>query len=134
MRNGTLSFQAVLSLCFMLLLSCSRSADPAEVVGRVAKQSYCYLLEGKYEEFVDCHYQPDSIPVSYREQLVANAMMFVGQQKSDHGGMVKVDIIRAEVDTALHSANAFLSVQYGDSTCEEILVPMVERESVWYLR
>ena len=134
MRSGRLSFYAVFLLCLMQLFSCSSGVEPAEVVCRVAKQSYDYLLEGRFEEFVDCHYQPDSIPASYREQLIANVRMFVAQQKSDHGGMVKVDVIRAEVYTALHSANAFLSVQYGDSTCEEILVPMVERESVWYLR
>lgn len=127
-----------ISLCFLLVAvllgSCNKEADPAEVVGKVAKQCYGYLLDGKYENFVDCHYQADSIPAAYREQLVANAKMFVGQQQAEHKGMVKIDILRAEVDTARHTANAYLSVVYGDSTCEEILVPMVEKENVWYMR
>lgn len=127
-----------ISLCFLivavLLSSCKKEVDPAEVVGKVAKQYYGYLLDGKYDEFVDSYYRPDSIPVSYREQLVANAKMFIGQQQADHKGMIKIDILRADVDTARHTANAYLSVVYGDSICEEILVPMVEKENVWYLR
>ena len=56
-------------LFFMILMigvgvtSCKKEdVDPAAVAGNVAKQYYQYLLDGKYEEFVDGHYQPDSIP------------------------------------------------------------------------
>ena len=58
-------------------------ADPSDVAAHAAKQYYDYLLEDKYEAFVDGQYRPDSIPASYREQLIVNAKMFVGQQKEE---------------------------------------------------
>ena len=37
-------------------------------------------------------------------------------------------------DEAHHEANVFLTLCYGDSTVEEICVPMVESKGIWYLR
>ena len=108
--------------------------DPAVVAGNVAKQYYQYLLDGKYEEFVDGYYQPDSIPGVYREQLITNAKMFVGLQKEVHQGMVKVDVAKASVDTANHVANVFLNIAYGDSTTEEVVVPMVLVDGNWMMK
>ena len=99
-----------------------------------AKQYYDQLVEGRYADFVDAHYQPDSIPASYREQLVANARMFMGQQQAEHRGIKEVRIAHAMADTASHQASVFLVLCYGDSTSEEVLVPMVERRGTWLLR
>ena len=111
-------------LFFMILMigvgvtSCKKEdVDPAAVAGNVAKQYYQYLLDGKYEEFVDGHYQPDSIPGVYREQLITNAKMFVGRQKE-----------------AKHVANVFLNIAYGDSTTEEVVVPMVLVDGNWMMK
>lgn len=115
--------------------SCKKEEiDPAVVAGNVAKQYYQYLLDGKYEEFVDGYYQPDSIPGVYREQLITNAKMFVGLQKEVHQGMVKVDVAKASVDTANHVANVFLNIAYGDSTTEEVVVPMVLVDGNWMMK
>lgn len=115
--------------------SCKKEEiDPAVVAGNVAKQYYQYLLDGKYEEFVDGHYQPDSIPGVYREQLITNAKMFVGLQKEVHQGMVKVDVAKASADTANHVANIFLNIAYGDSTTEEVVVPMVLVDGNWMMK
>ena len=115
--------------------SCNKEEiDPAVVAGNVAKQYYQYLLDGKYEEFVDGYYQPDSIPGVYREQLITNAKMFVGLQKEVHQGMVKVDVAKASVDTANHVANVFLNIAYGDSTTEEVVVPMVLVDGNWMMK
>ena len=115
--------------------SCKKEdVDPAAVAGNVAKQYYQYLLDGKYEEFVDGHYQPDSIPGVYREQLITNAKMFVGLQKEVHQGMVKVDVAKVSADTANHVANVFLNIAYGDSTTEEVVVPMVLVDGNWMMK
>lgn len=120
-------------LPLLLLMACSRP-DASEVAARVAKQYYDQLVEGRYADFVDAHYQPDSIPASYREQLVANARMFMGQQQAEHRGIKEVRIAHAMADTASHQASVFLVLCYGDSTSEEVLVPMVERRGTWLLR
>ena len=119
--------------CQFLMLFCS-SHSSADVAARVAKQYYDYLIEGKYEAFVDGRYQPEAIPDSYREQLIKNAKMFMGQQQIEHRGIKETRIVNATADDDNHEANVFLTLCYGDSTVEEICVPMVESEGIWYLR
>ena len=120
--------------CQLLIVNCSTRPDPADVAAQTAKQYYDYLLEGKYEAFIDGQYRPDSIPGSYREQLIMNAKMFMGQQQREHRGIKETRIVNAEADTARHEANVFMVFCYGDSTTEEVLVPMVENKGIWYLR
>ncbi|MCI6550002.1 MAG: hypothetical protein MR450_03970 [Prevotella sp.] len=123
----------ILSL-LLTLVACSREIDPGDIAAQAAKQYYEYLLEGKYDLFVDGMNQPDTIPGSYREQLITNAKMFVGQQKEEHRGIREVRVVSAEADTARRVANVFIVFAYGDSTSEEVLVPMVLRKGVWYMR
>ena len=120
--------------CQLLIVNCSTRPDPADVAAQTAKQYYDYLLEGKYEAFIDGQYRPDSIPGSYREQLIMNAKMFMGQQQREHRSIKETRIVNAEADTARHEANVFMVFCYGDSTTEEVLVPMVENKGIWYLR
>ena len=74
MKGKTITRLFLLSLPLWMGLGwgCSPKVDPADVAAQVAKQYYDYLLEGKYEAFVDGKYRPDSIPGSYRDQLVMN--------------------------------------------------------------
>lgn len=119
----------------MALVACSSEGDdPGVRAGQVAKAYYDALLKGDCGQYVDGFYQPDSIPAGYREQLLANAKMFVRQQQDEHRGMKAVRVVTAKADTARHVASVFLSVAYGDSTSEEIVVPMVEHGGVWYLK
>ena len=119
---------------FVLSFSCTRDVDQAEVAARVAKQYYDQLLQGQYESFVDGTFREDSIPDSYRTQLIENARMFVGNQQEAHGGICEVRIVNALADTALHSANVFLLFCFGDSTSEEMVVPMVQHKGVWMMK
>ena len=109
-------------LCSLsLFFSCKKQEkDAAEIVGKTAKIYYDYLLHDNYE--------------SYREQLIANAKMFIGQQKEEHQGIKEITISNATIDTLHHTGNAFLLFSYGDKTTEQVIVPMVERKGVWYMR
>ena len=48
--------------------------------------------------------------------------------------MSKVDILSAKADTARHVADVFLQIAYGDSTKEQIIVPLVEVNGEWKMR
>ncbi len=130
----------LLSFClfaFLLFTGCGgkdSGPDAAQLAAQAAKVYYDQLLRGDYESFVDGRYQPTRIPQGYREQLIANAKMFVGQQEKEHKGIKGVAVASAKADTAKHIADAFLTFIYGDSTREEVVVPMVERKGTWYLR
>lgn len=128
-------------LFFMIILlglglsSCKKeSPDPGYFAGIAAKGYYDLLLEGKYQDFVSGYQQPNRIPKGYQEQLLLNAQMFVEQQQEEHQGMKKVDVISAKADTVHHVADVFLSVVYGDSTKEQIVVPMVQIKNHWKMR
>lgn len=122
-------------LSVMSLFSCKeKTPDPGYYAGIAAKGYYDMLLEGRYDEFVEGQNMPHRIPEEYRQQLVLNAKMFVEQQKNEHRGMKAFQVLDAKADTAHHIADVYLSVTYGDSTKEQIVVPMVEVEKKWKMR
>ena len=118
----------------MVIVACTSSLDEGEVAARAAKEYYGYLLQGNIASFVDGHYRPDSIPDTYREQLITNTKMYVNQQNEEHRGIKDIRIVDTKTDMQKHAANVFLVLSFGDSTSEEIVVPMVESAGVWYLR
>jgi hypothetical protein len=124
-------------LFFPLLAACSgkpSGPDAAQLAANAAKTYYEQLLKGDYGSFVDGRYQPTELPESYRQQLIANAKMFVGQEQKEHKGIKSVAVADGRADTAKHVANAFLTFTYGDGTKEQVVVPMVEVKDVWYMR
>jgi len=74
------------------------------------------------------------MPEGYRQQLITNAKMFVGQQKDAHKGIKSVELTDANADTTRHVANAFLTLTYGDGDKETVVVPMVESGGTWLMR
>lgn len=120
-------------LVVMALVACSEP-NPSEVVGQTAKLYYDYLIQGRYREFVDGMNFPDSIPEQYRSQLVDNAKMYVSLQKKEHRGIQRVECVQVKMGSVKHEANVFLSFTFGDGNVEQVLVPMIERNGIWYMR
>jgi len=123
----------IVLLLAVLWSACSRE-HPEKIAAQAAKECYDLLLDGKYDEFIARKANTDSIPASYREQLVANMKMFADQMQQEHHGMKEVRIVNCTADTARHSANVFLVICFGDSTIEETVVPMVENQGRWLMK
>ena len=117
-------------------MSCHKNdgPKPEELAARAAKIYYEYLRDGKYEAYVDGFYRPDSIPASYREQLIVSVKQYVWQLKEDHKGLAAVDVAGGKADTAKHVGHAFLVLHFKDSVKEEIVVPMVLYKGNWMLK
>ena len=131
MRSPALGAFAIVAAIFM---GCTSEVDSEKMVATTAKLYYDYLLEGKYEDFVegiDVSLQGHD---SYRGQLIDNAKMYVRQQEKYHQAIKGFEVVDAKMDDEGMSANAFLSVSYADSTCEQIVVPMVRRDGIWKMR
>ena len=123
---------AFLCLCFF---GCKKDGpDAGKLAGIAAKGYYDLLLEGKYEDFIAGTNTPNRISQNYQQQLLLNAKMFVEQQQEEHNGMKKVEVLSAKADTSQHVADVFLSITYGDSTKEQVNVPMVEVNGIWKMR
>ncbi|MCD8203367.1 MAG: hypothetical protein LUD48_06975 [Prevotella sp.] len=139
MRNLLL----IICLGFLpLLFSCHEEDKPDVAAAVAAKEYYDLLLNGNSGQFVRGMYLPDTVPVSYREQLVANAKMFLENMKNEHGGIYEIRVVNCvnedikdiKGETIGRTATAFLVMCFGDSLNEEVAVPMVERNGHWFMK
>ena len=125
---------ALLSFLVVALIACSSDKHHDEKAMKAAQQYYEYLLAEKYEQFVDATVAHRGVPAQYKKQLVANAKMFVQQQTDNHRGILKVRATGADIDESTRTANVYLVLCFGDSTNEEVVVPMVEQDGVWWMK
>ena len=115
--------------------ACSSStAKPDDAAAQAAQEYYDSLKNGGYDFFTDMHHQPESIPASYREQLVTNTKMFWSELNKLHGGVSEVRVANCISDSLHSTANAFLLLCFSDSTKEEIVVPMIKVNDRWMMK
>ena len=117
-----------------IVYSCRNDKTVDFAAANAAKEYYDLLVQGQYDAFVDGMNIPERIPDSYRQQLVDNARMFVGDQQQEHLGLREVRVVNCINDTVDVAAHAFLMLCYGDSTIEEVVVPMVKRDGRWLMK
>lgn len=128
----------------LLFTACSEEVKQEDIALQAAKVYYEQLLQGDYNAFVEGSIQGDSLPAAYKSQLLLNAQMYIEQQNENHKGIKAIEPLRATCDTThvtiankdsmILTANAFLAITYADSTREEIVVPMINKNSIWYLK
>lgn len=117
-----------------LLLSGCSGGEQKDLAAEAARTFYDSLMAGGYEYYVDGFDRRDSIPLSYRAQLVANAKQYVYGLKEKHGTVEDVRIVRSKRDSLAETTDVFLMLCFGDSLKEEIVVQMTEKEGVWKMR
>jgi hypothetical protein len=132
-------------------MACSSpEAGQEERVMTTAQKYYEQLVAGDYNSFVEGSLMgQDTVPESYKSQMLLNARMFMERMQKEHNGIESVKVLRAKVDTIKAGtsgtsgeqdeikeivAQAYLSLGFADSSREEIVVPMVFKDDVWYLR
>ncbi len=113
-----------------LWVSC-REKGPDEA-SRAAEMYYNYIIDGKYDEFVRSIAYSDSMTDEYRAQMVDLVAQYAAREKSGRGGLAAVRILRDTV--AGDVASVFLEVVFGDSTREEVSLPMVKCGDVWKMQ
>lgn len=114
------------------LLGCSEPT-PEELASLAAKGFYDHLIHGEYEQFLEGVDMPKDQD-AYRSQLLDNYRQFMAAQQSSHNGIREVRIVRAKTDSLQQYTSVFLTLCFGDSTNEEIVVPMVEKDGRWRMR
>ena len=116
------------------LMACGDEPTPEAAAMASAQQSYERLLEGDYESFLAGRADAEQMPASYRQQLITTYKQFIVQHKEEHGDIASITASRAQMDSTLQLMQVFLMVCYADSTLEEVLVPMVERNGEWKMK
>ena len=117
---------------YSLFTACS-SPTKEELASLAAKGYYQHLIEGDFDHFLEGREYADSLPADYRSQLIDGYAQFMAQQQA-RGGIHEVRISRAFTDSTQQYTSVLLMLCYGDSTSEEIVVPMVERDGRWMMK
>ena len=123
----------VLLACLVWVVACGGNPTKEELASLAAKGYYQHLIEGDYDHFLEGRLLADSLPDVYRSQLIDGYHQFMAQQQ-DRGGITEVRVSRAYTDSTQHYTSVMLLLCYGDSTTEEVIVPMVERDGRWRMK
>ena len=121
-------------LCIVASACSGNGQKPDFAAAEAAKEYYDSLNNGGHEYFTDMHLRTESIPDSYREQLVANSKMFIHELRNAHNGISEVRVVNCKKDATGKEAEAFLLMCFGDSTKEEIVVPMIKVNDKWMMK
>jgi hypothetical protein len=113
--------------------ACS-SPTREELASLAAKGYYQHLIEGDFDHFLEGRVMADSLPDDYRSQLIDGYSQFLAQQVQARGGIKEVRISRAFTDSSQQYTSVLLMLCYGDSTSEEVIVPMVEHNGRWMMK
>ena len=132
-RLARLDMLAVLVMLAFLAGSCS-SPSKEELASLAAKGYYQHLIEGDFEHFLEGRLMADSLPADYRSQLIDGYSQFLDQQVQARGGIKEVRVSRAYTDSTQQYTSVLLMLCYGDSTSEEVIVPMVEHDGRWMMK
>lgn len=130
MRTSGFLLMAILLLC-----GCSQQDQSSEEqAGIAAKEYYDRLLAGDIDGFLKGKADMDSVPADYRSQMYAVCEQYKKELDETHGGVAAITVSNARTDSTQQMMQAFLLLNFKDSTKEEIIVPMVQRGDVWMLR
>ena len=122
-------------IVLLTVLAACGSATKEELAGLAAKGYYDHLIRGEYEQFYEGMDQRAlSEEPAYRSQMLDNLRQFMARQEQEHRGVLEVRVSNATTDTVQQFTNVFLVLCFGDSTNEEIVVPMVERHGAWRMK
>ena len=116
-----------------LLAACSSEPSREELAGLAAKGYYQHLISGQYDQFLEGRLGADSLPADYRSQLIEGYKQYVAQQEV-RKGIREVQVSRAYTDSLADYTSVLLMLCYGDSTTEEVVVPMVEHNGRWRMK
>ena len=119
----------------LVVLGACGSATKEELASLAAKGYYEHLIHGEYEQFYEGMDQREfTSEAAYRSQMLDNLRQFMARQEKEHHGILEVRVSNAATDTVQQFTNVFLVLCFGDSTNEEIVVPMVERNGSWRMK
>ena len=123
-------------LSLALVVSCGdekkveKHSKPEDVV----LAAYNNLIKGEYEKYVMNVQSCDSITEKYRKSLIIAAKQFMAKEKEENGGIISVNVVDAKTNKIETYSLVMLILNYGDSTSEEVAVPVVKVGESWRLR
>ena len=123
-------------LLLPLVIGCTKHEDLTDPSGAGARHAaeyfYDLLGRGSAAEYVDNMHEACAMDSSKRAQFVDLMEQFLYEERQSSGGILGAKATR---DTMADSvAMIFMDVQFADSTCEEIMLPLVYSGGRWWIR
>lgn len=116
------------------LISCLTAACKRELSAREAAEKYygC-LIRGDVEGYMQGMADYDSLTTEYREQLRDMFLQYLDYEERMRSGFISVEATR---DTLIdeRSSYVFVMVTYGDSTQEQLSLPLVLTDKGWRMK
>ena len=133
MKGMGLLCAAFFTLCSSFFISCS-NPTPEELASLAAKGYYEHLAAGEFDAYLEGVNGVKDAPDDYKSQYRIAAEQYVKRVNQLHQGIKMVEVSSAKTDSTLHCTNVFLVLTFGDTSREEICVPMVESDGVFRMR
>ena len=125
-------------LAFLLLLggfaSCGKGLSAEVQAAAAAEKYYQALYDNHTGDFLKGCAGADSMPAAYCEELLACYERHLTKVNGQHQGVSSVHATRVQMDETLQVMQVYLLLCFGDSTQEEIVVPMVKQDEEWKMK
>ena len=128
MRRTALLF--VVGLASLLLTACRHKENtPSEA----AERYYSYLAKGDVDHYMRGMADYDQLPEEYRSQLRDMFLQYLDREEQSRQGILSATALR---DTVIDGrlAHVFLEVLFGDSTREQVSLPLVLTDEGWRMK
>ena len=120
-----------------LLTACSPGGKGEGLQPPTADEVMAYYelyRSGNYADYVKAMQSCDDKPAEFCKQMADALKQHAARIKAEKGGAVSAEFLRTEMHAEHSAADAYLSVTYGDSTKEEIILPLVFWQDKWRLK
>ena len=125
MRNTAIVCIALFALC---LLSCSHDNSAMTA----AEKYYQCLIDTDYNAWIDGTLHSETFTPEIRQERIDMLRQYLQDEELARNGIKSAKALR---DTVVEeNAYVFLDLAYGDSTHEEVLLPMVKVGEVWKMK
>ena len=116
-------------LFILLVAACDKLDTPQQA----AEQYYSYLIKGDTRAYVRHLHDYDDMSEEYRSQLRDMLLQYLDNERQTHGGLLSAKAVRDTLVDSIH-AHVFLDIQFADSTCEQVSLPLVRTENGWLMK
>ena len=139
MRSEKLKVKRQLTLYTLYLIfaislfgACSNK-DSRKAARLAAEQYYGYLIDGDVEKYVKAIHDYDKLSEDYRSQLHDMFAQYLDNEQKMRGGLIQARALHDTIVDDLY-AHILMEVTFGDSTQEQVFLPLILTDKGWKLK
>lgn len=119
----------ITTLTLLAFIACSKDKSACDA----AEKYYGYLIKGDVERYVRSLHNYDELDEAYRSQLCDMFAQYLERERQLRKGIVAAKAVRDSLIDSLQSL-VFVEIEFGDSTREQVILPLLRTEKGWKLK